>query len=102
MSIDIDVIIKAMVNAAVKAIDASPEIKESITQVFDNNKASIAELVDARKSDEINQEDFDAELAREKSVLQAELIGMEIPVKASIQRALNAAIEALTNAVSQA
>ena len=102
MSIDIDAIIKAMASSAVKAIDASPEIKKSITQAIESRKESIAELAAARANGNLSPEEFEVEMEREKAVLECELVGLEIPLKSSIQRAIHAAIEALTNSLSQA
>ena len=78
----------------------SEVVSENLLKVLDNNKESIAELVEARTNGDINQEDFDLELAREKSILEVEMLGLEIAGKAAIQKAVNDALEGLKTAVS--
>lgn len=75
-------------------------ISENLLNVLENNKESIAELVEARTKGEINQEDFDSELAREKSIVEVEMLGLEIAGKVAIQKAVNDAMAELKAAVS--
>ncbi|WDE10849.1 hypothetical protein [Thalassomonas haliotis] len=103
MSIDIANVFKDMANIAGKSLqDEGIELGDEIRSALENNKASIAELVEARTCGDINQEDFDLELAREKQVLQAELIGVEIAGKAAVQKAVDSAMHILSSAVSAA
>ncbi|SFD48814.1 hypothetical protein [Pseudoalteromonas denitrificans] len=103
MSIDIANLFKNMASTAGSDLQEDGDnISGNLLKVLDNNKESIAELVEARANGDINQEDFDSELAREKSILEVEMLGLEIASKAAIQKAVNAAIGTLTSAVSAA
>ena len=49
-----------------------------------------------------SEEKFDDELEREKKVMEAELLTIQIMTKAAAQKAINAAIEVFVNAVKAA
>ncbi|WDD98082.1 hypothetical protein [Thalassomonas actiniarum] len=103
MSIDISKVFKDMANIAGQSLQGEGvELGDEFRSALERNKASIAELVEARTFGDINQEDFDVEIAREKEVLQAELIGLEIAGKAAVQKAVNSAMNVLSSAVSAA
>ncbi|WP_281560261.1 hypothetical protein [Thalassomonas sp. RHCl1] len=103
MSINISKVFKDMANIAGQSLQGEGvELGDEFSSVLERNKASIAELVEARTCGDINQEDFDVEIAREKEVLQAELIGLEIAGKAAVQKAVNSAMNVLSSAVSAA
>ena len=103
MSVDITRVFKDMAKAAGQSLkDEGAELGAEIHAVLANNKASIAELVEARILGDINEEDFELELAREKVILEAELIAQEIAGKAAVQKAVNGAMQVLTSAVSAA
>ena len=103
MNIDIKNLFQDMASTASNNLQQDGDkISGNLLKVLENNKDSIAELVKARADGDINQEDFDSELAREKSILEVEMLGLEIASKAAIQKAVNAAINTLTSAVSAA
>lgn len=103
MNIDIKNLFQDMASKASNNLQQDGDkISGNLLKVLENNKDSIAELVKARADGDINQEDFDSELAREKSILEVEMLGLEIASKAAIQKAVNAAINTLTSAVSAA
>ncbi|WDE04386.1 hypothetical protein SG34_024080 [Thalassomonas viridans] len=103
MSLDITNVFKQMAQSAGQSLQAEgAEFGTEISVVLENNQASIAELVEARTCGDINEEDFQLELAREKVILEAELIAQEIAGKAAVQKAVNSAMLVLTSAVSAA
>jgi hypothetical protein len=103
MSIDITKTISELAKAAGSSLgEDGPVISSAMTEVLHNNQQSIAELVQARVDSEINDEDFSTELAREKLIVEAEMIALEIAGKASIQKAINDAMEVLTKSVDMA
>lgn len=103
MRLDIGNLFKEMATTAGATLqDESGNISADILSVLDKNKESIAELVVARSNGDINEEDFNIELQREKAILEAEMISLEIVSKSAVQKALNAAMDTLTNAVKMA
>ena len=103
MSIDISSLFGDMAQSASGALEEGGEaVGAQMQQVLENNKNSIQELLVARENGDINQEDFDMEMEREKQVMEAELIGLEIMAKSAIQKAMNAAMDTLKATVSAA
>lgn len=103
MSLDIGNLFKEMATVAGESVATEAgNIGGEMLAVLENNKDTLAELVVARTAGEINEEDFNAELMREKVVLEAELIALEIISKSAIQKAMNVAMETLTSAVKMA
>ena len=72
---------------------------QSVIRVLQNNKDSLAELIEARASGDIDQDEFESELAREKLVMEAELITLEILARSAVQKAMNAAMDTLKSAL---
>ena len=103
MSIDISKTFSGMAQAAEQSLEEDGVIIGSgITKVLNNNKQTLAELAQARAHNEINDEDFSTELAREKSIVEVEMIALEIANKAAVQKAVNAGMDVLANAVAEA
>jgi len=103
MSFDIDRVLKDMIEAISEhAQEDAPEIKASIRQILDNEWESLKELGEARLRNEIDDTVFDRELERERKVVEAELLTIEIMTKALAQKAVNAAIDVFINAVKAA
>ncbi|MFT7412753.1 MAG: hypothetical protein ACI9J4_001115 [Paraglaciecola sp.] len=103
MSIDIANTFSDMAKTAGQSLEQDgASISSGFSEALKKNQASIAELVQARVDGEINDEDFATELAREKLIVEAEMISLEIASKAAVQKAVNAAIDVLTQAVSAA
>lgn len=101
MNINIPQMFKEMASTVGLDLQGDGEVvSENLLKVLDNNKESIAELVEARANGDINQEDFDSELAREKSILEVEMLSLEIAGKAAIQKVMSNAMEVLGKAVS--
>ncbi len=103
MSIDISKTFSDMAQVAGQSIEeGGAAVGSGITEVLNNNKQSLAELAQARVDSEINDEDFANELAREKLIVEAEMIALEIASKAAVQKAVNGAMDVLTKAVAAA
>jgi sialic acid synthase SpsE len=100
MSFDINTVINNMKRAAVDAIKNDVQnIPDYLKQVFENEKESLKALAEARLSGEIPDKIFQSELKREKRVLEAELLTISIMTKALAQKAINAAINVLVDAI---
>jgi len=103
MSIDIGKTFIDMTKTAGQGLEKEgAAIGDNFSKVLINNKESLAELMQARVDGEINEEDFTIELEREKLIVEAEMINLEIASKAAIQKAVNGAMDVLTQAVSAA
>lgn len=106
MSIDIGNLLSDMAGAAGGALEEGGEaVSQGMAQILANKKETLALLIDALekgpKNGGISPEEFESEMARERLVLEAELIGLEIQGKAAIQKAMNAAMDVLKGAVAQ-
>ena len=103
MKLDINTVLKDMVNVAKTTLKGDgASLGKEAASVLEQNNASIAELINARALGEIDQEELESELAREKKVLEIQLISLNIASKAAIQKAMTAAMSSLTSAVSAA
>lgn len=100
MNLNIGDLFKEMAMSAGKTLEGESEnLDDEVLAVLDRNKESITELVEARTNGDINEEDFNIELQREKAILEAQMISLEIVSRSAVQKAMNAAMDTLTNAV---
>jgi len=103
MNLDVGKMLVDMGNVAKESLNKSgAALGGKAVLVFAQNNASIAELISARINGEINRDDFEVELVREKQVLEVQLISQKIASKAAIQKAMNAAISSLASAIAAA
>ena len=103
MSFDIEAVLKDMVSAVKDSADEhADEIKEYAKTILDNEKTSLKELGKARIDGTITEEVFDREVDREKTVVETELLTIQIMTKAMAQKAVNAAIDVFVKAVKAA
>lgn len=97
---DIDAILKKMVAAANDAVEGDVgEITDYAKQIVEQQKQSLEELAKARISGEIDDDIFEQEVEREKQVVKAQLLAVQIMTEAATQKAVNAAIDTFKNAV---
>ncbi len=100
MSINISSLFNDMAQSAANVLgDEAGAASQSIMQVLQNNKDSMAELIEARANGDLDQDEFESELEREKLVMEAELITLEIMAKSAVQKAMNAAMDTLKSAL---
>lgn len=97
---DIEAILKQMVAAANDAVEGDVgEITDYAKQIVEQQKHSLEELAKARISGEINDDVFEQEVEREKQVVKAQLLAVQIMTEAAAQKAVNAAIDTFKKAV---
>ena len=102
MNLNINDLYKEMLNAALNVVgDEAQQMSGPLQQALEAQKASIEALAQAKLNGEINEDEFAAELEREKAILEVELITLEIIAKATVQKAINAAMSCLTSALSR-
>lgn len=103
MSFSIDEVLKDMAIAMKDSVrEDVGDISEYAKQILENEKESLEELGSARLSGEIDDEVFDREIKREKTVVETELLTIQIMTKAQAQKAVNAAIDVFVQAIKVA
>jgi len=100
MSFNIDSTIEDMVAAVKGIVDKDKDkIKGYARQIFDEEKQTLNQLALLRVSGQITDEELQSELEDEKDTVQAQLLALNVLNKATAQRAANAALNVLYNAV---
>jgi len=100
MSFDIGAVLGDMVGAVRNVVsDDSGKISGYAKRIMENEREALEELAQARLSGEISEEEFNDEIEREKKVIEAEFLMLEIMNKAMAQKAVNSAIDVFTKAV---
>ncbi|AWB67508.1 hypothetical protein C2869_14135 [Saccharobesus litoralis] len=102
MALDVDEVLNGFVKGLAMSLPTEgASISQDLLAVI-NNKSDMADLVRAVKEGDISQQEFADEIEREKAVLEAEIIQLEIAAKATIQHAVNQAISSLTSSIKVA
>ncbi len=93
---------KDMLDTALNVVgDEAQQMSGPLQRALNAQKASIQALAEAKLNGEISESEFIAELEREKAILEVELITLEIIAKATVQKAINAAMSCLTSALAR-
>lgn len=97
---DIEKVLKDMAMAANNAVkDDIGEIQDYARQIVENEKQSLKNLGEARIRGDIDDDTFEHEMERQKKVVKAEFLAVQIMTKAAAQKAVNAAMETFKKAV---
>lgn len=103
MSFDIGAVLGDMAGAVRNVVSGdSGKVRGYAKTIMENERGSLEELAQARLAGEISEEEFNDEIEREKKVLEAELLTLEIMTKAMTQKAVNSAIDIFVKAVKLA
>ena len=103
MSFDIDQVLKDMAGAITGTVQqGAGDIQSYLKEILDKEKESLKELAEARLRNEITDEELKQELEREKKVVEAQLLTIEIMTKALAQKAVNAAMDVFIKAIKAA
>lgn len=103
MSFDVEDVLEQMAEAINNEVkNGVGDIKVYAKEIMEKEKESLRELGTARVTNQISDEVFNREIEREKKVVEAELLTMQIMTKALAQRAVNAALKIFVNAVRAA
>ncbi|MFA8434908.1 MAG: hypothetical protein ACEPOZ_10370 [Marinifilaceae bacterium] len=89
-------------NAANTTQNGQELLREGVMNLLEQNRVTLEELMTALSEGEICEEEFSAEIEREKALLEAELLSLQIVGKPEAQKAITAAMDTLTQAVKQA
>ena len=103
MGFNINQVMEDMANAMANTVkDGIGDIGDSAKNILDSEKEALKELGEARLRGEIDDAAFEREIEREKKVVEAELLTVQIMTKAMAQKAVNAAIDIFVGAVKAA
>ncbi len=101
MSFDINEVVANMVDTIKTTVaDNWPLVKETANDFLQDRKSRLELLASLRLQSQISDEFFLQRLQDEKDILTSELHSIAIITKAIAQKAANAAIDVLQNAVS--
>lgn len=102
ISFDIDATIKDMLAAAKGQVATGwNDIKKTAEGFLQNKKKRLNMLADYRLSNEINDEELLSFLNDEKTLLASEVAALKVISKAVAQKAANAALDVLYNAIKK-
>ena len=102
MAFDINEVIAQMLGAVkISVKDDWKLVKETASAFFQTRKDRLELLASLRLNNEISKKFFLKRLEDEKKILESELHAVAIITKAIAQRAANAALDVLSNAVSK-
>lgn len=103
MKFDINKVISEMITAVKDTVgDNLDEVVAVTSQFFNSRKERLELLADLRITGDISQKRFESRLNDEKLIVEAEFQAITVISKAIAQKAANAAIEVLENAVKTA
>lgn len=103
MKFDINKVIGEMITAVKDTVgDNLDEVVAVTSQFFNSRKERLELLADLRITGDISQKRFESRLNDEKLIVEAEFQAITVISKAIAQKAANAAIEVLENAVKTA
>lgn len=100
MSFDIDSTIKDMGSAAAAVLAGeAPKVKDCLNKALQDEKEALKAIADARIAGEITAADMKSQIADEREALKAALLVCKVKGKVAAQKAANAALKVLQDAV---
>lgn len=103
MGFNIDAVLAEMLGAVKDSVEGDwDDLQGYAKQIFENEKAMLAELAGQRLRGEINDDELQSELDDEKMTIEAELKALNVISQAMTQRAANAAMDVLYQAIKLA
>ena len=103
MEFDIDKTFGDMLDAMSGVVTEDwPKIKSCVNKALQDEKDALEAIAKARLDGEIDDEDLNSQLADEREALKAALLVCKVKTKVMAQKAANAAIKVLTDAIKVA
>lgn len=103
MAFDLSAVLSEMADVVhTTAAEETGKISGYAQTIVAKEKASLDELVQARLANDLSDQELLDEVEREKMVVHAELLSLEIMSKATAQKAVNAAMNVFITAVKLA
>lgn len=72
-------------------------LTSALTVTLDKQKATLQELIEARKNGDLTNEDFELEILREKQIAEAEMLTWQISAKSEVQKIVNKTFSTLVD-----
>ncbi len=103
MAFDMGEVFDRVLGAAAGVLSAEwPKVQTCVTAAFEEERAALDAIAKARLNGEIDDADMNSQLEDEKETLQAALLVCQIKGKVAAQKAANAAIKVLSDAIKTA
>lgn len=103
MAFNFEVVVEGMLGAAAGALSSEwSKVQECFKAAIKDERDAIEDIAKARLNDEIDDDEMKSQLVDEKEVLKAALLVCKVNGKVAAQKAANAAIEALSDAIKAA
>ncbi len=103
MAFDIDQTFDDMLDAIAGVVTGEwPKVKSCVEKALQDEKDALEAIAQARLAGEIDDAEMKSQLDDEKEALKAALLVCQIKTKIMAQKAANAAIEVLNNAIKVA
>lgn len=99
MSDTITDLMNQLANTAADGLSESGGFAEALFKIVGVEDNPIFQLAQAVKDGDLTPEDFETEMEREKEVLQAQLVTLEIMALSEVQKAINSFVSGLTGAL---
>jgi hypothetical protein len=100
MAFDIDRTIKDMGSAAAAVLAGeAPKVKDCLNKALQDEKEALQAIADARIAGEITAAEMKLQIADEREALKATLLVCKVKGKVAAQKAANAALKVLQDAV---
>lgn len=99
MSDTISDLMNQLSNTAADGLSESGELGEALFKIVGVEDNPIFQLTQAVKDGDLSQEEFEQEMEREKEVLKAQLVTLEIIALSEVQKAINSFVSGLAGAV---
>jgi hypothetical protein len=103
MAFDIGEVLDGMLGAAAGVLSTEwPKVETCVTAAFKEERDALDAIAKARLEGEIDNDEMKSQLADEEETLKAALLACKVKGKVAAQKAANAAIKVLSDAVKVA
>ena len=103
MSFDFEATFRSMVDAAqAELLQDTDQIRSLTRQILEDEKERLRLIADIKLDPTATDAEFDVALENEKDVMKNASLTLEIQVRATVQQAINAAINVLNTALKAA
>ena len=103
MAFDIEEILDGMLGAAAGVLSSEwPKVQACVKRVFEEERSALETIAKARLDGEIDDVELKSQLADEQEVLKAALLVCKLKGKLAAQKAVNAALTVLSEAIKSA
>lgn len=103
MSFDFEATFESMVDAAqTELLENTEQIRNQMKQILEDEKNRLKLIAEIKLDPTATEAEFDVALENEKDVLENAALALEIQVRATAQKAINAAINVLNTALNTA